>query len=141
MLKCFRLIMIKMIHCIFFSRETYRPYDRYIYLPHCRHDLESFVKMFYLLSIPEEKEAFENDEDLHTRIKCAHDYWQSFTNKAPTFWIEALGFAREDELEKLYDHLKQFPMFKIDYFSENKNKNQAEDDNYKYVSDDDDDSD
>jgi hypothetical protein len=50
--------------------------------------------------------------------------------------MDALGFAREDMLEKLYDHLKEFPMFKIDYISENKNKNDY--DNYKYFSDSDD---
>ena len=85
----------------------------YCYVPQRRHDLESFVKMFYLLNIFQDKDWLEIYKPIGTQIKYAHEYWHNFENKAHSFWKEALAIAREDMVEKLYDHLKEFQSFSL----------------------------
>ena len=99
---------------IYFSKPNPFGEDEKVYTPHQSHDLESFVKTFYLLNNPEDIELLRNDADFDTRIKCAHEYWHNFENKADSFWKEALEIARSDMIERLYNHLKHFQLFKVE---------------------------
>jgi NifU-like protein involved in Fe-S cluster formation len=84
---------------IYFSKPNPFREDEKVYTPHQSHDLESFVKTFYLLNNLEDIELLRNDADFDTRIKCAHEYWHNFENKADSFWKEALEIARSDMIE------------------------------------------
>ena len=66
------------------------------------------------MNTPEDNELFATDADFDTRIKCAHEYWHNFENKADSFWKEALEIAKSGILERLYNHLKHFQLFKAE---------------------------
>ena len=63
--------------------------------------------------------SFGNEPDDETRFNSALTYWKRFEKNADLFWTDALDITKDEKLgkemlEKLFDHLNKFPMFKID---------------------------
>lgn len=118
---CFRC---KMFVFLFFRKEKAQ------YQPHRRHDLESFVKMFYVMTMGD-NEDFGIGTTNEERIKSALEYWRNFEIGAVDFWKEAISITRkikqsasQDEaikissigkVEELYNHIvNKFQLFKIE---------------------------
>ena len=82
------------------------------YTPRRKHDLESFVKLFYILYTGDNT-PFGNEGEDANRINSAKYFWENFEKKCHQFWTDALTISRSTSsniLEELYNHFMELPM-------------------------------